>query len=127
VLLPEIDAEAAREKLEELRRGVAEARFAVRRGPDRRGRRKRRSSGTDRRATGLDRRRTPHSSGGGRPRASTGSPRLQVTVSIGQSAAAGGSERPQEVLLRADEALYKAKRGGRNRVVAAAAEHSGRR
>ena len=127
VLLPEIDAEAAREKLEELRRGVAEARFVVRRGPDRRGRRKRRSSGTDRRATGLDRRRTPHSSCGGRPRASTGSPRLQVTVSIGQSAAAGGSERPQEVLLRADEALYKAKRGGRNRVVAAAAEHSGRR
>jgi two-component system cell cycle response regulator len=44
-----------------------------------------------------------------------------VTVSIGLCAATGGSEPPREVLLRADEALYQAKRGGRNRVVAAGA------
>jgi GGDEF domain-containing protein len=124
-LLPETDPEAAREKLEKLCRGVAEARFVVRRGPerrgpDRRGRRKRRRKGTDRRATGRDRRRTRRPPRA-RPPAPAGSPRLQVTVSIGLSSATGGSERPQQVLLGADAALYRAKKGGRNRVVAAAA------
>jgi GGDEF domain-containing protein len=126
VILPEIDPEEAQGKLEELRRGVAEVFFVVRRGPDRRGRRKRRRTGTDRRATGRDRRRARRSSGVRQP-ASTGSARLQVTVSIGLSAATGGSERPQEVLLRADAALYRAKKVGRNRVVAAGAGQSGRR
>ena len=120
VLLQETRPEAARAKLEELRRIVAETPFVVRRGPDRRSRRKRRRMERDRRAAGRDRRRTQRSSGSRRP-ASAGS-RLQVTVSIGLSAASGGSERPREVLLRADAALYRAKRGGRNQVVAASAE-----
>jgi diguanylate cyclase (GGDEF)-like protein len=125
VLLPETRPEAARAKLEELRRGVVEAPFVVRRGPDRRSRRKLRKTERDRRAAGRDRRRTQRSSGSRQP-ASAGS-RLQVTVSIGLSTASGGSERPREVLLRADAALYRAKRGGRNRVVATGGATRGQR
>jgi len=117
VLLPEAGPQEARAKLEELRRTMAEALFVVRRGPDRRGRRRARSRGPDRRAAGQDRRRGSRSSRA-RPAASAGSSRLRVTVSIGLSAATGGSEQPGEVLLHADEALYRAKKAGRNRVVA---------
>ena len=44
-----------------------------------------------------------------------------VTVSIGVSSLVSGDDTPQTLLKRADEALYKAKREGRNRVAAAAA------
>lgn len=124
VLLPESGPEEARERLEELRGAMAEAPFRVRRGPDRRDRRqdhrKGRGTGPDRRAARQDRRHTPQPSGGRRQAA--GSSRLRVTVSIGLCGSSGGSERPHEVLLRADEALYRAKRSGRNRVVAAGGE-----
>ncbi|MEM8988187.1 MAG: PleD family two-component system response regulator [Pseudomonadota bacterium] len=48
---------------------------------------------------------------------------LNVTVSIGiaTSGAGSGIESPQDLIQRADEALYDAKNGGRNRVVADAA------
>jgi two-component system, cell cycle response regulator len=46
---------------------------------------------------------------------------LQVTVSIGMTGLRGGDVTPDEMLKRADEALYKAKRDGRNRVIADAA------
>jgi PleD family two-component response regulator len=85
---------------------VAEATFVVRHGRDRR--RKRRGAKPERRATGRDRRRGQHSF--------SGTARLGLTVSIGLCAAAG-SERPQEALLRADAALYQAKKSGRNRLV----------
>jgi diguanylate cyclase (GGDEF)-like protein len=81
--------------LDELREGIAADDFVVR-GPDRRHveRRERRSS-----------RRGKHSR----------STRTSVTVSIG--VAAGRAEvTPQDVVKAADEALYKAKDGGRNRV-----------
>lgn len=132
VLLPETEPEKAREQLEGLRRAVAQAQFALRRGPDRRGSRKRpgspkrRAAVQDRRSAGRDRRRPLPPARARRP-ASTTARRLQVTVSIGLSAAAGVPERPQEVLLRADAALYRAKEGGRNRVVVAAARQSGSR
>jgi two-component system cell cycle response regulator len=48
---------------------------------------------------------------------------LQVTVSIGIACTEDGSkdDSPQKLIKRADEALYVAKSGGRNRVIAAAA------
>jgi diguanylate cyclase (GGDEF)-like protein len=41
---------------------------------------------------------------------------LSVTVSIGAAAPRGGSVTPAQVLKAADEALYRAKKGGRNRI-----------
>jgi diguanylate cyclase (GGDEF)-like protein len=40
-----------------------------------------------------------------------------VTVSIGGAAAWNGAKRPEDLILRADQALYEAKRTGRNRVI----------
>jgi PleD family two-component response regulator len=41
---------------------------------------------------------------------------LSVTISIGAAAPRGESVTPAQILKAADEALYRAKRGGRNRV-----------
>jgi two-component system cell cycle response regulator len=46
---------------------------------------------------------------------------IAVTVSVGMAMMAPEADTPQSLLKRADEALYRAKRDGRNRVVAAAA------
>ena len=46
-----------------------------------------------------------------------GPKKLSVTVSMGLSDSKGREGDPEAVIKRADEALYKAKRGGRNRVV----------
>jgi two-component system cell cycle response regulator len=51
--------------------------------------------------------------------ADSGEP-LIVTVSIGVSSLVGTEDGPKALLKRADEALYRAKRDGRNRVAAAA-------
>lgn len=51
---------------------------------------------------------------------SNGSKKLDVTISVGVSTRLDG-DRPEQILKRADEALYRAKRSGRNRVVTAAA------
>jgi diguanylate cyclase (GGDEF)-like protein len=47
---------------------------------------------------------------------STGTAMLKVTVSVGVAEPGGRFLRPAEVLASADEALYRAKRGGRNQV-----------
>jgi diguanylate cyclase (GGDEF)-like protein len=48
---------------------------------------------------------------------STGMPGQRLTCSIGVAAGHHGELEPEHVIERADAALYKAKRGGRNRVV----------
>lgn len=50
--------------------------------------------------------------------AASGQPR--VTISVGLAEAHAGSETPDGVIRRADAAMYRAKQGGRNRVVDAA-------
>ena len=50
-----------------------------------------------------------------------GERKVAVTISIGLAALAGPEDHAGNVLKRADQALYKAKRDGRNRVVADAA------
>jgi two-component system cell cycle response regulator len=50
-----------------------------------------------------------------------GKARLGVTISIGVASSLGEGDTPDLLLKRADEALYAAKTGGRNRVVAHAA------
>jgi diguanylate cyclase (GGDEF)-like protein len=47
---------------------------------------------------------------------------LRVTISVGLCATTAGSAELSELLKRADDALYQAKRGGRNRVVVHRAE-----
>src|ERR1700704_3219472 len=47
--------------------------------------------------------------------------KLKITVSIGIASTTGIQEAPDTVLHRADQALYRAKREGRNRVIAEAA------
>jgi two-component system cell cycle response regulator len=46
---------------------------------------------------------------------------LRVTVSIGMASSVGGNDSAEGLLHRADQALYRAKREGRNRVIAEAA------
>ena len=46
---------------------------------------------------------------------------LKITVSIGIASSNGGEDVPDQLLRRADQALYRAKREGRNRVIAEAA------
>jgi two-component system cell cycle response regulator len=46
---------------------------------------------------------------------------LQVTISVGVAALDDGADTLESILKRADDALYRAKREGRNRVVGAAA------
>ena len=52
---------------------------------------------------------------------SSGTNRLDVTISIGLATLDAKGEQIADVLKRADQALYRAKRDGRNRVVSAAA------
>ena len=92
VLFPGKSAGEALPHLEELRRAVAEARFTLR-APDRP-------------------RRKPEKT---KPRARPAQT-IKVTISIGVAERADSALRPPAVMQAADQALYRAKRAGRNRV-----------
>jgi two-component system cell cycle response regulator len=47
--------------------------------------------------------------------------KLSITISIGIAGSEGAADTAEALLHRADQALYRAKRDGRNRVVADAA------
>lgn len=94
ILFPNRDVDYAVPYLEELRERIAAYRMKIR-GKDRPqktqiGKQKRGSKGTER--------------------------YVSVTISIGISQKAKEMKRPEEVIKAADEALYRAKKGGRNRV-----------
>lgn len=57
----------------------------------------------------------------GTPFSVLGGEALNVTISIGVAATTGDDDSTDALLKRADEALYEAKKGGRNRVIARAA------
>jgi diguanylate cyclase (GGDEF)-like protein len=96
ILFPGKDADAALPHLEQLRGDIAGYRMALR-APDRP---RRSRSGKRRRG------------------AAGGAKHLYVTVSIGVAARSTRHDRPDAVIKAADRALYRAKRGGRNRVEA---------
>ncbi len=50
-----------------------------------------------------------------------GAETLDITVSVGVASYQGEADTPDDILKRSDEALYAAKREGRNRVVTKAA------
>jgi two-component system cell cycle response regulator len=54
-------------------------------------------------------------------RVAAGSELLNVTISIGVAASLGEGDTPEALVKRADAAVYAAKAGGRNRVIARAA------
>ena len=94
ILFPGDGVEECLPELETLRRGVEESKFTVRR----RLQRRRKSA-------------KPNGDGGGRAR-----PQITVTVSIGAAESNGRQDAPEVVVQAADQALYRAKDAGRNRV-----------
>ncbi|REJ80752.1 MAG: GGDEF domain-containing protein [Acidobacteria bacterium] len=97
-------AEQAAEEIDRTRRRIAERSFVVR--PPRRPRRGRHLRG-------------------GAGQGSASERRLRVRVSAGVAGSLRGGRDPQAVVADADKALYRAKRGGRNRVESAPVRRGG--
>ena len=96
LLYPGRETGEARKHLEEVRKAVEKARFSLR---------------------SWRRPRKKPQDGRGKKRKKGKSPgKLSVTVSIGMADSTGGASDPDHVLKKADEALYRAKKKGRNRL-----------
>jgi diguanylate cyclase (GGDEF)-like protein len=104
ILFPGKSPAAVMEHVELLRQTIEESPFRLRGNADRRSA----PRGPDRRSSGRKK------NTGARVKVQRGS--LQVTVSIGVAEPHGEDMKVEEVLKLADQALYAAKRGGRNRV-----------
>jgi GGDEF domain-containing protein len=112
ILFPGKSTEQVAEHLELLRETIEAASFRVRRQSDRRGR-----------PHGPDRRRSPQKKIT-RMRPAPNPPsidELSVTVSIGAAESSPQTREPNQVIRAADQALYRAKGSGRNRVEVAPA------
>jgi diguanylate cyclase (GGDEF)-like protein len=94
ILFPGDSVEECLPELETLRQTVEDAKFTVRRR--------------------LQRRRKPAKANGGSGERAR--PQIAVTVSIGAAESNGRQDAPEAVVQAADQALYRAKNGGRNRV-----------
>lgn len=109
ILFPGKSAHVAYEHLELLRAGIESAEFRLR-GSDRRAQ----PRGPERRRPAAKRKRS--GAAARQPADAAGDSVLSVTISIGLADAKVQSARPQDVIAAADQALYRAKEGGRNRV-----------
>lgn len=108
ILFPSSSAQEVLTALEDLRVNIESSPFRLR-GLDRRAR-----------ARGSDRRSTPRSKRSSRRRVRSvrlgGATALAITVSIGVAQQDEKHPRPNDVIKAADQALYRAKKSGRNRV-----------
>ena len=117
IIFRNTSAKEAFEHLDSLRQIIEQSTFQVR-GADRRAE-KSAESGSDRRAGESDRRKsTKESAKKKNGAASPNQPpdRLSVTVSIGVAEPSTRYRQPEQVIQAADQALYRAKNKGRNRV-----------
>ena len=96
LVFPGLNKREAAEHVEKVRAAVANAAFVLRNHPRPSGKKASKARG----------------------RTTSATKRLQVTVSAGVAAAASGTVSHDEVLAKADAAMYRAKNGGRNCVVA---------
>jgi len=106
VIFRDMSARDASEHLEVLREEIAQAMFRVRGGLERRG---------ANRSGEADRRRPTKKKGAATPLSQTPE-RLSVTVSIGVAEPSTRNRLSEQVIQAADQALYRAKQRGRNRV-----------
>ncbi len=92
ILFPGKDVDEALPHLEKIRQAVAAAGFSIR------------GQGRSRKKTG------------GRQKSGGAGKRVSLTISIGVAQRKGGGDGPHAVIKAADQALYRAKNGGRNQV-----------
>lgn len=105
IIFRDTSAKDAFEQLEQLRQTIQDSRFKVRGGERRSAQR---NEGPDRRKPGRKRLAVAA------PASSSGE--LSVTISIGVAEPSTRNRQPEQVITAADQALYRAKNNGRNRV-----------
>jgi GGDEF domain-containing protein len=110
IVFPEKSVKEAAPHLESLRLAIEGSRFRVRGTPERR----RVTRGSDRRSE--KKQRVPRKAGHAQQNPLQTSAELSLTVSIGIAEPNARTRAVEEVIQAADQALYRAKRAGRNRI-----------